>query len=813
MIFAPSLIGLATMEMPTSVTLLSEFVDNPSKLPAAGIWPLYEAIGIKKYHAEYPLGIQKNMVFQSFTPPPSAVTNLQITVEALSFDLQCEKADITEFKATQPLPPLTDSSTIKLDMGLSSSGCSHAIGLKPFSFDLGSRFLPDLMAPSERHGFFKDLTLDVWVSGLVPGICNSDVSQHKPDDRRLLWVVFQGAVNFTSDGIPGVKTMLKNQALVCNPVYSTKYVEVGKQNHQPYRITAWTETGTRKFTNLHAWDIVQAMLDSFRIEEQLGPSGNPLRSALGTALGFLAYDLSHLIFAGVFVNLDYMTKAILSLGSSSYPDLPSLLNYTTLCRSITAYYEMHAAFIVRQALMSSTNQPATGSSRVLQVRLVVKAAACQIMALLCLASAILLQVAVLNWGADGLTLVDDPRTATGVLSMGQAIRHWFPQRLGPATSSALKSALLGWNYPRGVKFPSPNFHSSADSKESSHLEIAPSSPDPAGKRSTDMSEHRPWVLRNSFRLLLCVMLCGILLVLEFVLRHSRRENGIGNSRPGTYLRYLWTLLPTLGFGLLGLLFSALDSELRTLVPFAVLDGTPNTFERSIGFNSRGILSPIAVYRLLRVRHYAAATATVTAMITSLLTIASASMFFERSVPHTFHHNLRLVGSFTEYLYSDDYWLTYGVQLGTAYGASQFGMMSGLILQSNMSYSPFTFENLGLPVMSLEPDGKGSSSSLSGFSTLKTVVPALRGGISCEALRQEEVSAELYVLDVKDTDNTTIRVNITQWPLDLPRNQQITISIPLNISAQSETVFARSRSIDVEPDFKGRRVDFLYVWGT
>ncbi|KAM7190319.1 Protein of unknown function (DUF3433) domain containing protein [Rhypophila sp. PSN 637] len=133
MVFAPSLIGLTTMEMSTSVTLLSEFMDNPSNLPNAGIWPLYEAIGIKKYKAEYPLGIQKNMVFQSFTPPPSAVIHLQVTVEALSFDLQCEEADLTEVNVTQSSSPFKDPPTITLNIGLSSSGCSRAIGLEPLS--------------------------------------------------------------------------------------------------------------------------------------------------------------------------------------------------------------------------------------------------------------------------------------------------------------------------------------------------------------------------------------------------------------------------------------------------------------------------------------------------------------------------------------------------------------------------------------------------------------------------------------------------------------------------------------------------------
>ncbi|KAM7190320.1 hypothetical protein V8F33_009560 [Rhypophila sp. PSN 637] len=418
-------------------------------------------------------------------------------------------------------------------------------------------------------------------------------------------------VNFTSDRVHGVELMGRNQALVCKPVYSLMNVDVGKQNNDPYRVTPGEKTGTRKFTKLHAWDITQAMLNSYNDEWGITlPDVISTLSIEDMSFPNQGANLDHTNI-GQRTCFDYFSTAILALDAASYPSPDYVFNYALLRRSIEAYYQVHGAFLIRQGLMLRTQQPATSSStsRAVEVRIVVQAVACQVMASVCIASAILLQMATYKASAKRVSLLDDPRTTAGVSIMGQdSIRYWFPGRLGSAAHSVLNSAM----FRRKSGMPdtkSPSSSSNRCGKKAATLGIDTFCMDMAAKKTVKQGKMRkqiPLILRTSSRLLLCVLIWGVVTLLKLLLHRSRRENGLGNSRPGTYLQYLWTLLPTLGFSLLGLCFSAIDSELRTLIPYAVLHRGPDTFGRSIGFNCRGILSPTAVYRQLRVKHYAAA---------------------------------------------------------------------------------------------------------------------------------------------------------------------------------------------------------------
>jgi hypothetical protein len=115
--------------------------------------------------------------------------------------------------------------------------------------------------------------------------------------------------------------------------------------------------------------------------------------------------------------------------------------------------------------------------------------------------------------------------------------------------------------------------------------------------------------------------------------------------------------------------------------------------------------------------------TAAAITASLLTIAAGSLFFESSTYST-RGELKLVGSFTSELYSSEYAFVFGVHSGTGFGVNEFGVVSSLILESNLSYPAFTYQDLAFPMLAWDETQLSDWSNVTHL-TAEAIVPALR----------------------------------------------------------------------------------------
>lgn len=67
-VFSSSMIRVEPVDVTLPVRLRSKFTDIPSRLGDPGLLPVYNAIGLKRYHLEYPPGISEQFVYQAFEP-------------------------------------------------------------------------------------------------------------------------------------------------------------------------------------------------------------------------------------------------------------------------------------------------------------------------------------------------------------------------------------------------------------------------------------------------------------------------------------------------------------------------------------------------------------------------------------------------------------------------------------------------------------------------------------------------------------------------------------------------------------------------
>jgi hypothetical protein len=787
-IFSSSIIRAELVDVTLPVRLRSKFVDDPSRLGDPGLLPVYNAIGLKWYHLEYPHGISEQFVYQSFEPSPDSTLEMRVTLEGLSATLDCRSASITGLKfttsdGTDPLAPITvlEHTTIGGTDPLASitglkyttSDGTDPLVAQPFTVnatfdlsipgcDLRNHSVPVLsnaMYSVDSDDMIVNFTSLERVARVLRGECQPHQDDPQSVDlnpRRLALVVADFLVHVTTRTSNETSTSnitsiscKRSEQLVCEPRYTISNIDIVLDNttkQNSISLAGIPRAGM--ISRVHAWDIADAVLDTF----ERGYDLRRISNVLGyIELGRLPNDII------VAWDLDRISVAVLGLGQPNFPDANSVFNSTALSLSLQTYYRTHAAFLVHNALMEPISElSTTGYTKVPQNRLVVQPLASQV-----LVAFSFLSIVVLCVGRSALppkfTLAGDPRTILGLKALAKTITHNFPKGLGGCGSLDLKVGV--YRLPTGLTGEARRHSYHGDGGVSN-----------SGRRTRKPTAHQPFSLRLDSRATVCVAIAGTIILLEILLRKSQKDNdGIGTaSPPGTYLHYLWTLLPILGSSLIGMFFLSTDSELQTLVPFYAMHSAPSPVRQSVNLNLRGLLGVHALYRQIKTRHFAAAMATVTAMVASLLTIASASLFFEEDRPLVSQQHLRLVGSFSSAMYRDDYIVSFGLYSGLDPGVTGLGIIPTLMLQSNLSAPAFTYQGLAFPTLAL--DANTSTQLNSAETEIHTVVPALRGGLACHQHPQADIVADILHLDhpLNMTfpynglwpAGNTIRVNVT-----------------------------------------------------
>ncbi|KAK0739017.1 hypothetical protein B0T21DRAFT_435386 [Apiosordaria backusii] len=794
-IFSSSLIRLKTVSMETPVEVRTAFVNDPSRLGHAGLMPIHTTVGVKRYKLDYPRGISNQFVYQLIEPHPNSTSELHATIEGFTTDLDCQSATLTDFNAQQwegreDGPSKSWPTRIfNSSFGLGTSDCDILIPSQDFSFELTapSSVTLDESAP------VRSITRGV--SRVLSGSCqsrNSTSSQTEPVSHRLVWVVADLLVHYSSRGGQNttVDIILRNsQQIICQPSYAIHDLAVYRDHNGKESISLLNQSQPRHLSRINAWDITQAVIDVYDRISQDSDIRLTLRSN----------ELAELNALGN-LELDSLTMSSLALGQQTFPDYPSLLNYTALALSLRTYYQMHTKLLVHSSLTEPTRGSIVGTAKTRVDRLTVEALSPQV-----LVGLFMLSIAALFSAQSALpkkfTLSSDPRTILGLKALSSGFAYeplWEPGDL-----------------------------------EISRLKTEAQTQKPKNAAVTTSKFYQPVTVNPYLRIPVYFATLAVVILLEILLHKSYRDDGLGPAfQDRKYFSYLWTLLPVVGSSLLNLFFTLVDSDFRTLAPFHTLLRGLSPPHLSVKLNLRGLFGIHALWEEIKTQNFASAAATTASVLASLLTFASALLFFDADQSVVVEKQLRLVGSFTSDMHTIDYDVftsrtTYQME---PMGASEVGIILSLMLQNNVSSPGPVYNDLIYPVFSLEGLDREESKLNESELEIRAVVPVLRGTLECHLLPDNEVMVDiLHSKTIRNMSNSStpdldswpagdsIRVNIAGEYCESARistpELAVTAVFALTDSRASEGVFG-----DVYPHLMPNTSrylpysQYLYVWG-
>ncbi|KUJ07725.1 uncharacterized protein LY89DRAFT_789416 [Mollisia scopiformis] len=239
--------------------------------------------------------------------------------------------------------------------------------------------------------------------------------------------------------------------------------------------------------------------------------------------------------------------------------------------------------------------------------------------------------------------------------------------------------------------------------------------------------------------------------------------------------------------LVGLYFGFLDFQARRMIPYINLS-FGSVYDSSAGLDLLDRSMPSIIVEEIRTANYAALFNTMALGIASLLTIISASLFHTAWIPTVTPTQLQTVGSFI----TTNMGLFVGDSGGLSPDTEGAVAASFLVLESNLTYPAFTYENLAFPEFQIPPesvkryvdDDDSSNSTL----MINITVPALRPRFACR----------LY-------DPTKIEANITS-------NDTITLYIP-DEAYETCSYFLDSIVTHLTIDYSGNSTGFFFGLGT
>ncbi|KAK4167903.1 hypothetical protein QBC43DRAFT_254437 [Cladorrhinum sp. PSN259] len=240
-----------------------------------------------------------------------------------------------------------------------------------------------------------------------------------------------------------------------------------------------------------------------------------------------------------------------------------------------------------------------------------------------------------------------------------------------------------------------------------------------GSGAASSASLQPIALRPVVRVTMILLGGGIVATLEFLLRKSRHKDGIvGLLEDDTIARYVWSITPAIVSRLFADYLTTLDFILRSRESVhRMSSATGCSYRSTVGLNimDRSLVGILGVE--LKTGSVVPLSTTLASLLGSLLTVLSASLFITQStegyVPSielsadSFAGSIPLRGNFSQRTY----------------------ISTSLILNRNMEYPPFTYQDLVFPRLSLAeiPRAVTNLDSLKVTATL----PALRPKLSCE----------------------------------------------------------------------------------
>jgi hypothetical protein len=231
---------------------------------------------------------------------------------------------------------------------------------------------------------------------------------------------------------------------------------------------------------------------------------------------------------------------------------------------------------------------------------------------------------------------------------------------------------------------------------------------------------RPFILRRVAISLTFLASVAAIVALEVLLSQSQTHQGLGNvDADSSARRYAWLYVPVLVFVLLGTLFTVMDFEIEFTESYhALAKGYCSARSSMLWYPLRQV-SLHATWNGLQHGRFALTAASASAVLAPFLTIVVSGLFFSEATTQNVTVDATALNWFNTSL---------------GYGTDPSTNIPALIIEGNMSYPKWTYEELALPQMKIASSETGS---------VMVDTPALRAGATCTVVSQDRVmQAEL-----------------------------------------------------------------------
>jgi hypothetical protein len=755
-----ALLTLSLVNVPdlsSRIRLDTAFVDDASGLARVGSVPFFGMVGLLQGNVSLPDDVSPRYAYQRFSADVPFGTELRATVDGFSASLECESAQLSLLDAQYR------TTDILLNTTVSTPGCS-------------------IDMPISSQAFASNAT--VLFSRFGQGRCGGSSA---PEEQRVVIIFGSETINSTSlalaqnstSGIAQLNvTISQSTQLVCKPNYAISRLDI-KRNDWSLTNLDLADTNTKTLSKVQPWAVAQAFFDSFQgaLAGNFSDTNPPFYQT-----GNLTVD-----------PIMYLALSLRRATAGSPVAFAALFDRTTLQSVAEDYFQQHTALMAASALVEEASITSTGTVMLRGERLLVRSFVVQVMVTLLGVSFILTAVAMCFVPKRGFlprdpgTIIDTATLLAHSRSLLQLLRG-----AGGGSEKVLRERLRGNKFSIGIEA-----YEHGSSSDPGYFKIFGGSTASQVRHGyveeTDKYAY-PANLHPAVRVASLLGMLAIITVLELSLRTSERLYGFQDVTNETYSHFLWTAMPALILAHFATYFASVDFTTRALVPYTALkDGS--AFQRSVSLNYLDKTVPHSIYEAVCHRNLRVVSGGLTVLVSSLLVVFAAPLFFEVTIP----------GSAVVQLLSQDYLFLSGSapDSGVCLSCRNGTVVSSMVLNDNLSYPAFTYENLVFPTLKLDPEN-GPSRITDDF-TITASIPAIRPRLECMIAKQSARPATRSPGSFTFTDETnrTLTINTSRLPQGAMASVQDLESNPF-FGVSSHSIIDQGNGTTVS--------HWVFIWG-
>ncbi|KAK0655014.1 hypothetical protein B0T16DRAFT_362050 [Cercophora newfieldiana] len=760
------------------MTAQSVFKNSNASLASSGTLAYYMMGGHAERNLTYPDGIFDGYAFSSLQTDSRGPATTNVTVDAFRGYLDCQPTEVILRGSAPPIPQFQDQ---KMNLTISSADCN---------IDLLQLYGPDYTCENCTANFAR----------YAPVWCN-DGNRDVETDRRRIFVIF-GSMSYTIDTSrnlshyvpnmvrhPYIATLHRSAQLLCTPKFEMGKIEVVRNSGGILSVAPLLGTfGNRTLDSVDTWDIAKAHFN-------LTDSGeNMLKGLDQYGIGVNVSNTA--------VDVDSYMELALPTQLSPNASLSSLYETPQLQRLANGYYQQSTAIIAKQALMEPAPIEVLGSATIFADRLLVRAWAAHWMAGMLAGCLVLVLIALFLVPTRNI-LPCNPSSIPGMASLIQQNHDLISalQFLGAASDKHQARALENTRFLSLVTAdPDLMGHEKFTVRDTRSESYAGALRFPQIK---SLQAH-PAIVHPATRATLCVILAGLVVALELMLRKSIAEEGLGDAGSDAFIHYTWTTLPALVLGSIAMVISAMEFRVRCLAPYVALERNVKT-QQMLMLDLLDLSMPRLLYREAKLANVGALAATLALLISSLFTIFSPSLFLTHSLPRIGSAELGINQSFA--------------RRPPPFGQSAFDFerkpqeVSSLIFASNYTFPRFTYQDLAFPQLVYSNESALQAIAALALNesaiSIDAVVPAVRAKLRCRSYGGSQIRPN-YTVETSSSGTVSRSISLLIQDEGCGYDSQKTYESQIRINPGT-AYFGAAKESNVDFDISACS-DLLYIWG-